>query len=85
MAKDNKVSQQKELNRLTLEYEKLREKGLEKDEATKALKEKILSLEDEINKSATDRLEDSRPCRSGSPHALRTRPRSPLPRPRSAG
>jgi hypothetical protein len=57
MANDNKVTQQKELNRLTLEYEKLKKKGLEKDEGTKALKEKILSLSDEINKSATDRLE----------------------------
>ena len=57
MAKDNKVSQQKELNELTLEYEKLKEKGLEKDLATKALAKEIKALAEEINKSATDRVE----------------------------
>tara|TARA_R110000851_G_scaffold237619_6_gene390469 strand:+ start:3372 stop:6098 length:2727 start_codon:yes stop_codon:yes gene_type:complete len=57
MAKDNKVSQQKELNELTLEYQKLKDAGKEKDLATIALGKEIKALAEEINKSAAIRLE----------------------------
>ena len=57
MAKDNKVSQQKELNELKEEYNKLTQDENANKTAVKALDEKIKALSEEINKSAATRLE----------------------------
>ena len=44
MAKDNKVSQQKELNELTLEYEKLKDEGLRERSSHQSPRERDQSL-----------------------------------------